>query len=391
MFPAVRDWEDSRFVAIAAAVMFVAITTLRFLVDDPNEPYTVLYVLPIGLIANQFGVTAGLVSCGVALASFGGWTAIEQVQSTASDWFIRSVVFVGIGVGLGSLHRMRAREEQQNSRWFSMSNQMLSEASFDGYFTRVNDAWEECLGYTHEEMLSRPYFDLVHPDDQQPTLDVAGALAKKDFSVVSFRNRYRAKDGSWHWLSWSARSDSERIYAAARDITEFQASEAERERLLAKIDRLAHTDELTGLPNRRAWDEEITRELSRSKRLGFDVSVAMVDLDRFKDFNDLRGHPAGDRLLRDAAERWRQALRVTDFLARTGGEEFAALLPGCRLGQASAVIGRLRAATPDDQTCSVGLAHWDGEESAASVLSRADVALYEAKRGGRDRTELAAA
>ena len=65
------------------------------------------------------------------------------------------------------------------------------------------------------------------------------------------------------------------------------------------------------------------------------------------------------------------------------------LLPGCRPGQADAVIRRLRAATPDDQTCSVGLAEWDGQESAASVLSRADIALYEAKRGGRDRTELA--
>ena len=129
-----------------------------------------------------------------------------------------------------------------------MSNQMLSEANFDGYLTRVNDAWEECLGYTQEEMMSRPYFDLVHPDDQQPTLDVASALAQKDFSVVSFRNRFRAKDGSWRWLSWSARSDSERIYAAATDVTELKTSESEREWLLTKISTLAHTDELTSLP-----------------------------------------------------------------------------------------------------------------------------------------------
>ena len=255
------------------------ITALRFSVDDPSEPYTVLYVLPIGLIANRFGVMAGLISCCVAVALFGGWVAIEHAQGTPGDWLIRCVVFLAVGLGLGSLHRVRARDEQQNSRWFSMSNQMLSEANFDGYLTRVNDAWEECLGYTQEEMMRRPYFDLVHPDDQQPTLDVASALAQKDFSVVSFRNRYRAKDGSWRWLSWSARSDAERIYAAAADVTELKTSESEREWLLTKINTLAHTDELTSLPNRRAWDEEISRELLRSKRLGLDVSVAMVDLD----------------------------------------------------------------------------------------------------------------
>jgi diguanylate cyclase (GGDEF)-like protein/PAS domain S-box-containing protein len=387
----VRDWADSRLVWIVAAVLFAVVTALRFLIDDPTEPYTVLYVLPIGLIANRFGVTAGLIASGVAVALFGGWVAIEHAQNTTGDWLIRCVVFLAVGLGLGSLYRVRARDEQQNSRWFSMSNQMLSEASFDGYLTRVNDAWEECLGYTKEEMMSRPYFDLVHPDDQQPTLDVASALARKDFSVVSFRNRYRAKDGSWRWLSWSARSDSERIYAAATDVTELQTSESERERLLTRINTLAHTDELTSLPNRRAWDEEISRELLRSKQLGLDVSVAMVDLDHFKTFNDSHGHPAGDRFLRRTAETWRGALRASDFLARTGGEEFAVLLPGCRPGQADAVIRRLRAATPDDQTCSVGLAQWDGQESPASVLSRADIALYEAKRGGRDRTELAVA
>ena len=164
----VRDWADSRFVWVLAAAMFAVVTALRFSIDGPGEPYTVLYVLPIGLVANRFGVMAGLISCGVAVALFGGWVAIEHAQSTPGDWLIRCVVFLAVGLGLGSLHRMRARDEQQNSRWFSMSNQMLSEANFDGYLTRVNDAWEECLGHTQEEMMSRPYFDLVHPDDQQP-------------------------------------------------------------------------------------------------------------------------------------------------------------------------------------------------------------------------------
>ena len=272
-----------------------------------------------------------------------------------------------------------------------MSNDMLAEADFDGYFTTVNESWEKCLGWTKAEILGQPYFDLIHPDDQQATLDVAGSLGGGDFTAVSFENRYRAKDGSWHWLLWSARSDSQRIYAVAKDITDRKLLEKEREELLAQVEAVARTDELTGLPNRRAWDEEVRREFSRGNRLGFGIALAVVDLDSFKAFNDQHGHPAGDRLLREAAAEWRVALRVSDFVARIGGEEFGVLLPGCPPADATAVIERLRAVTPGAQTCSAGVAYWDAVESPESLISRADAALYEAKRGGRNRTELARA
>jgi diguanylate cyclase (GGDEF)-like protein len=87
----------------------------------------------------------------------------------------------------------------------------------------------------------------------------------------------------------------------------------------------------------------------------------------------------------DVAASWRRALRATDFLARYGGEEFALLLPDCPPDEALRLLDRLRAATPDGQTCSVGIAHWDRFESAEALLARADAALYEAKRVGRDR------
>ena len=383
-------WTDSRFVLVVSAAMFAAITALRFVFVDPAEPYLILYVLPIGLIANQFGVRAGLAMAGLALAVLGVWSVVEDPPNAVIGFLVKGVPFVAIGAGLGLFQRMRAREERQNTRWFSMSNQMQCEANFDGYLTRVNGAWTTCLGYTAEEMMSRPYFELVHPDDQQSTLDVAGALMEKDFAVVSFRNRYRAKDGSWHWLSWSSRSDSERIYASATDVTDLVDLETERDLLLEKVEALSRTDELTNLPNRRAWDEEIRREFARSRRLGFEVSVAMIDLDHFKLFNDSYGHPAGDQLLCDAARRWRGVLRESDFLARIGGEEFAVLLPNCPATNASSAAERLRVATPDSETCCVGVALWNGHESPASVLSRADVALYAAKDAGRDCAEFAA-
>jgi diguanylate cyclase (GGDEF)-like protein/PAS domain S-box-containing protein len=163
----------------------------------------------------------------------------------------------------------------------------------------------------------------------------------------------------------------------------------ERAELLARMDAMARTDELTDLPNRRAWDEELHRALARAQRSGEGVSVAVLDLDRFKDFNDTHGHPAGDQLLKQAGAAWPRALRTTDFVARYGGEEFAVLLPACPPDSAVAVVERIRAVTPMGQTCSAGIATWDREESAEELVGRADAALYEAKRAGRDRIVLA--
>jgi diguanylate cyclase (GGDEF)-like protein len=158
----------------------------------------------------------------------------------------------------------------------------------------------------------------------------------------------------------------------------------ERVELLSRLESIARTDDLTGLPNRRAWDQELPRELLRAQREHRPLCVAMVDLDHFKEFNDERGHQAGDRFLRTAAAAWGAELRGTDFLARYGGEEFALALPGCTPEEAIEVAERLRQATPDGETCSIGIAAWDGEEGPASLLGRADAALYEAKHRGRN-------
>jgi diguanylate cyclase (GGDEF)-like protein len=158
----------------------------------------------------------------------------------------------------------------------------------------------------------------------------------------------------------------------------------ERIELLSRLESIARTDDLTGLPNRRAWEEELPRELLRSKRAERPLCVAMLDLDHFKEFNDERGHQAGDRFLKQAAAAWGVELRGTDFLARYGGEEFALALPGCTPEQAMEVAERVRAATPENETCSIGIACWDNEESTASLIGRADSALYEAKHRGRN-------
>jgi diguanylate cyclase (GGDEF)-like protein len=162
----------------------------------------------------------------------------------------------------------------------------------------------------------------------------------------------------------------------------------ERIELLTRLESIARTDDLTGLPNRRAWEHEVPRELRRAEREGRPLCVAMIDLDHFKEFNDERGHQAGDRFLKQAAAAWGQELRGTDFLARYGGEEFALVLPNCTPDKAIEVAERLRAATPEGETCSIGIACWDGNETAPTLLGRADGALYEAKRQGRNLSVL---
>jgi diguanylate cyclase (GGDEF)-like protein len=164
---------------------------------------------------------------------------------------------------------------------------------------------------------------------------------------------------------------------------------AEGEVLARRLADAANTDELTGAPNRRAWQRVFDREIARAQREDAELSVAILDLDRFKEFNDRYGHHAGDRRLREATEAWQAELRSSDLLARYGGEEFAVLMPGCGPEEAASLVERLREATPYDQTVSAGLASWTGSEDQLELMKRADAALYRAKRRGRDRTVLA--
>lgn len=157
----------------------------------------------------------------------------------------------------------------------------------------------------------------------------------------------------------------------------------------AAVTELARTDALTGCLNRRGLEEVVAREVARARRRATPVTVALLDLDHFKRFNDTRGHDAGDRLLHDAPTAWQATLRETDVMARWGGEEFVVLLPETEPGAAVAILDRLRAATPAGQTCSIGVAAVDVDEPLEAAVRRADEALYRAKDAGRDRVVLA--
>ncbi len=149
------------------------------------------------------------------------------------------------------------------------------------------------------------------------------------------------------------------------------------------LEKAAITDPLTGLANRRALEPVVGRELARCTRLGHPLSLAVMDLDHFKDVNDAFGHQHGDRLLADVSRLWCTQLRESDMLARAGGDEFVLLLPSTGVNQALAVLGRLSGATP--QAFSAGVAAATPGCTVEEMLREADDACYQAKQRGGGR------
>ena len=247
-------------------------------------------------------------------------------------------------------------------------------------------AAERLTGYTAEEFLGRHLSELYSPASVTALArDLETAVAT---GGVTQDRWIRRKDGGAICFSTvlAPIADStcalRGFSAVLTDVTPARERDRERDSLIEDLRELSLTDELTGLPNRRRWDDELSRELGRARRYDKVMSLAMLDLDGFKGFNDSQGHPAGDALLRAVAKAWAEAVRATDLLARYGGDEFAVLLPDCPLEEALEVIGRLRESTPEPITCSAGIASSDGSDPPETVILRADQALYRAKREG---------
>jgi diguanylate cyclase (GGDEF)-like protein/PAS domain S-box-containing protein len=321
---------------------------------------------------------------------------LAEVENTAgfsplTRWLFSAVSLSVVMVLTTSIVARRARADARARRFFDLSSDMLSTMDLEGRCVELNAAWKTHLGYAPEDLEGVPLLDITHPGDHKRATAEAMALFAGKPSE-SLETRVRAKDGSWHWLRTSAALSRAEglVYARSTDVTELKRVEAEREQLLGEVQVLARSDALTGLPNRRTLQEQLPREMARARRGRSPLSVAILDIDHFKTYNDTHGHLAGDEVLRLCAVAWDTALRGEDTIVRFGGEEFLVVLPDTSLEEATAIVERLRAATPMDQTCSAGVACWDFEESIDCLLGRADEALYLAKAGGRDQVAEAA-
>ena len=319
--------------------------------------------------------------------------ALALVPSTAglspvTKWLLLAVSLTVVMLFTSNIVARRYRADARARRFFDLSQDMLCTMDMNGRCVEVNGAWQRHLGYSAAEMQGKRLLEFTHPDDHQH----ARAEALEVFSgkpSAGLETRVQAKDGGWHWIRTSSvlEADEELVYARSTDITGLKELAAEREALLEEVELLARSDALTGLPNRRALDDHLPREMARAMRSGGDLCLAIVDIDHFKTYNDTFGHLAGDAVLRQCAVAWDSQVRGGDTIVRFGGEEFLVLLPECSLAIATEIVERLRAATPSAQTCSAGLAQWRPGETVDDLLARADGALYRAKESGRDRLE----
>jgi diguanylate cyclase len=396
---------EHRWAGVAiAAVLFAAIFTLRVTVGTLADALSFLYVIPIVLVAISLGTRAGLLAGAIAflLSSLGALMA--DAPTSVLGYVNRGAVYLFVGGLTGRFATTLRALEAESARHFNLSLDMVSIAGFDGRFKSVNPAFERALGYRPEELVGRAFLDFVHPDDREKTEAEAASLSD-GITTVQFQNRYFAKDGAVHWLEWTSipLRDEGLIYGVARDVTERKALEQE-------LERLSQHDPLTGLFNRRRFEQELRRQLAYTRRYGKGGALLMIDLDRFKQINDELGHAAGDEALCHVAELLSDNLRASDMVARDvdpmvarlGCDEFGALLPEADGAGAQAAAERLAAAVGDaplkaagrevELRVSIGVATFDedGIPAEQELLAAADRAMYLAKASGGDGAKLAA-
>ena len=274
-----------------------------------------------------------------------------------------------------------------------------------GRFTYVSPSVLNQLGYTPEELMSRPAVAALTPES------AAYARSALSESMAEWRAGRQVpprvlevdqphKDGhlvpteTVATLHTGSEGQMLSLLGVSRDITERRRAEEHLRQEVESLEQLASTDLLTGAWNRRHFHESVEGEMHRSRRYGHPLSLMLLDIDHFKVINDTYGHPEGDRVLRQVADRVRTAIRVSDSLTRWGGEEFIVLMPNTGLSSAMVLAERVResiAADPFDGvgpvTASIGLADYLPSASREDWLERADQAMYKAKHGGRNRVE----
>lgn len=261
----------------------------------------------------------------------------------------------------------------------------------------VNRAFTALTGYSQEEVLGKsPRILQSNETDEEAKKSIRTGLEQQDPVRVTIKNFSKA--GEEYWLDLSVlplKNDQgvvSHFVAIERDVTQ-------QKNIESRLEVLSRTDALTGLLNRRSFDEILESELSQFKRTGDVYSLLMLDIDHFKLINDNYGHPTGDDAIQAIAKSCKSNLRLHDKIARVGGEEFCVLLPNTDKRTAFAIAEKLRAVVANtslvaitgnfSMTVSIGVSEVDVSDiDYMSIFRRADDSLYDAKRQGRDRVSM---
>ena len=300
----------------------------------------------------------------------------------------------------------RAKESEGRYRLLAdHSSDMVFQLDADCVQRYVSPACREILGYEPHELIGVRSVEQVYFEDAERVAEAFRSLLDGSVDRTSVTNRIRHRNGHWVWVEVELRSIKDPggsrsgIVGAMRDITIRKSMEAELAEANRQLENLARQDGLTGLANRRSFDETLSRYHDKARIAGEDFAVVMIDVDRFKLFNDCYGHQAGDQCLQQVSRTIVESIRRPfDIAARYGGEEFALLLPDTGEDGAALVAERIRRSvellglehegSPHGiVTISAGIssiASVEERESSDLLLRSADRALYVAKGAGRN-------
>ena len=286
-----------------------------------------------------------------------------------------------------------ARGEERIATLFEHSNDAIWSFDLDGRFTAINSAGLQLLGYNREELLGVGVGEIVqgtHLETVRELMNSGSAgEASTDLELELFTKTGRSVSVGLNTAPLRDRGKLTGVLWFARD-------ESGRKRFQQELSHLASRDSLTGLFNRARFEEELNLEIGRSRRQQYPSAVLFLDLDHFKDVNDVLGHAAGDELLTRFSELVLSQVRDTDIVARLGGDEFTIILPHTDIEGARELAEKLLAALDGQElnvngqampmTASVGIARIpeDGR-TQEELLSSADMAMYQAKESGRNR------
>ena len=408
-----RTVQLGNFLRVATVtVLLVAVTMLCF--AQTRLPLLFVPILPLIAATMAFrvaGATLGvfliaLIGAGFTVAGMGPVELIEGSQAFRLQFFqfylaVLFLIAVPFATMIAQNHRLAAAVAASEARYRLISDHVsdvVMTLNPRGQVQFASPSMRDVTGHTPEAIVGKSPVELVHDVDRERVRDAYRRVIAEPDAVHRFEFRGQTATGGIRWFETTARAvrDNDQtvlsVVAVVREVSQRKAREAD-------LLRQANTDPMTGVLNRRAFQDRIDQ--FRDNTPDRPATLALFDLDHFKQVNDGHGHDAGDAALLHFADVLRASLRVEDVIGRLGGEEFAVLFPGLSTSAAMAACERVRNSLQDARihaggaiftiTVSAGVAPIRHDLSSDEVFRIADAALYRAKSRGRNRSELAAA